>query len=86
MDTTYYHIIDLNLVGKEEEYVPYIYNKDSGWEVDRKNILMDRVMGYDKDGIGGSDMMLRVEKITEEAAGMLMPERQDAKDQIFKID
>ena len=47
MDTTYYHIIDLNLVGKEEEYVPYIYNKDSGWEVDSENILMDRVMGYD---------------------------------------
>ncbi len=74
MDTTYYHIIDLNLVGKEEEYVPYIYNKDSGWEVDRNNILMDRVMGYDKDGIGSSDMLLRAEKITEKAASKLISE------------
>lgn len=81
MDTTYYHIIDLNLVGKEEEYVPYIYNKDSGWEVDSENILMDRVMGYDASepkespyAIGNTYMMSRIEKITEEEANRLIAE------------
>lgn len=81
MDTTYYHIIDLNLVGKEEGYVPYIYNMDSGWEVDRKNILMDRVMGYDasepKDSpysIGNTYMMSCIEKITEEEANRFISE------------
>lgn len=75
MNTVYYHIIDLGLVGKEEGYVPYIYNKDVGWEVDRENILMDRITGYDafepKESpyvIGNTDILSRVEKISKEEA------------------
>lgn len=50
----YYFISDLNKVAKIENYVPYIYDKNNGWVVDNKNILMDRIMGYDGESIGNS--------------------------------
>lgn len=47
MIVKYYHIMDLDLLGKEEEFIPYLYQKEKGWIVDKEHILMDRVMGYD---------------------------------------
>lgn len=75
MDTAYYHILDLDVIGKEEGFVPYVYDKVNGWIIDQSNLLMDRVMGYDitetKDSpykIGNSDMTKRVKEISEEEA------------------
>lgn len=75
MAATYYYIVDLNYVGKEEDYVPYLYDPKRGWIVDRSNILMDRIIGYDdsepKDSpycLGCSEKMNLVEQISEEEA------------------
>ncbi len=70
--TAYYLINDLNIVGKEENFIPYIYDKDKGWVVDNNNILSDRLMGYDGEDIGCSDMLFRVDEITEEEANKLI--------------
>lgn len=76
---TYFFIKDLNVVGKEEDYIPYLFDKEEGWKVDNDNILMDRLMGYDDSEeagspyrMGNSDMMSRVDEITEEEANKLI--------------
>ena len=73
--TNYYLINDLNIIGKNEDFVPYLYDKCKWWIVDKDNILMDRLMGYDESEalgspyrIGNTDMMSRVNKITEDEA------------------
>lgn len=68
MEVVYYYIKDLNMVAKEEGYIPYIYKKGNGWIVDNDNILTDRLIGYDGDSIGSSDMLLEVEEISEQKA------------------
>lgn len=75
MSVTYYHIKDLNILGKEEDYIPYLYKPGKGWDVDNGSILMDRIMGYDDSelpgspyGIGNVDMMGRVKEISKEEA------------------
>lgn len=75
--TAYYLIKDLNKVGKLENFIPYIY--DNGWIIDSKNILMDRIMGYDEyepeDSpykIGNTSMLDKVEVITEEEAKAIL--------------
>ena len=75
MSVTYYRINDLDMLGKEEDYVPYLYKPGNGWVVDNDNILMDRVMGYDKSepdnspyGIGDLSMMERVTEINQKEA------------------
>lgn len=72
---TYYYISDLNIVGKEEEFIPYIYDKIKGWVVDQSNILIDRILGYDdtepEDStyrLGNLNMLDRITEITEEEA------------------
>lgn len=81
MNTVYYRIKDLNMIGKEEDYVPYLYKPGKGWIVDRDNILMDRIMGYDETEpsgshykIGNSNMMDRVEQISEKEAEKIISE------------
>lgn len=81
MSTVYYRIKDLNMVGKEEDYVPYLYKPGKGWIVDRDNILMDRIMGYDETEhskspykIGNSGMMNLVEQISEKEAEKIIAE------------
>lgn len=64
--TYYYCINDLDIVAKKEEYVPYLYQPDTVWIVDNKNIIDDRIIGYDGESIGSSDMLLRVDDITED--------------------
>lgn len=68
----YYFISDLNKVAKIENYVPYIYDKNNGWVVDNKNILMDRIMGYDGESIGNSSELFKVDIITEEQANKII--------------
>lgn len=82
MSVTYYRINDLDLLGKEEDFIPYLYKPEKGWTVDNDNILMDRIMGYDNSephnspyGIGNLSMMERVEEITEEEANIIMEQK-----------
>lgn len=72
MNPVYYHIIDLNIVGKEAEFVPYLFIKGKGWIVDEEHILSDRLIGYDVETIGSSDIMLRVKEVTEEEANNII--------------
>lgn len=64
----YYFLSDLNKVGKIDNYVPYLHDKEKGWVVDNDNILMDRVMGYDGESIGSSSDLFKIDEITEEEA------------------
>lgn len=75
MDKAYYLIKDLNLVGKEEDYIPYIFKNGEGWCVDSDRLLTDRIMGYDGDEekaspykIGNTDAIELIEEISEEKA------------------
>ncbi len=75
MSVTYYRIKDLDMLGKEEDYVPYLYKPGKGWVVDNDNILMDRIMGFDDSEpanspymIGNSSTMDLVEEISEKSA------------------
>jgi len=75
MSVTYYRIKDKDLLGKEEDYVPYLYKPGKGWVVDNDNILMDRVMGYDDSEpanspykIGSTSVLDLIEEISEKAA------------------
>ena len=64
----YFRIIDLDMIGKMSDYSYYIYALGKGWEANDDHLLSDRIIGYDFDRIGSSDMMNRVEVITEEEA------------------
>lgn len=71
----YYIILDLDLIGKIEESIPYIYDVEQGWVFDKKRLLTDRIIGYDASEpddspykIGNMDMMERVCKISREEA------------------
>lgn len=71
-ELTYFWLNDLKLVAKMEDYVSYIY-RNGKWEVDNDNIVNDRFIGYDpNEGIGNTDMLMRIEEITEEEAEKLI--------------
>ena len=72
--TAYYWINDLKIVGKKENHIPYIYDKEKGWVIEPDHILSDRIIGYDGYEIGCSDMLFRVDHITEEEAMKLINE------------
>ena len=63
----FYFLNDLQKVGKIEDFVPYLHDKGKGWMVENDNLLMDRIVGYDGESIGSSDLF-KVEEITEEQA------------------
>lgn len=75
MSVTYYRINDLDLLGKEEDYVPYLYKPGKGWVVDNDNVLMDRIMGFDESEpakspykTGNTSIMELVEEISQKEA------------------
>lgn len=69
---TYYWIKDLKLVAKTENYVSYIY-RNGVWERDDNHIVSDRVIGYEPgEGIGNTDMLMKIDEISEEEAERLM--------------
>ena len=73
-ELTFFWINDLKLVAKMENYVSYIY-RNGKWEVDKDNIVNDRFIGYDpNEGIGNTDMLIRIDEITEKEAEKLMKE------------
>lgn len=67
-ETAFYYINDLKLVAKMENFIPYVYDKKGGWQVDNNNCLMDRLMGYDDDEIGSTSELVKIEEISEEEA------------------
>ena len=65
----YYKILDKNIIGRQDSMFDcYIYDSKKGWVWDKDRILMDRIIGYDGDSIGSTDMMLRIEQISEKEA------------------
>ncbi|WP_333648022.1 hypothetical protein [Lacrimispora sp.] len=75
MNVTFYRIKDLGLLGKEEDYVPYLYKAGKGWVVDNDNILMDRIMGFDESEpakspykTGNTSIIELVEEISQKEA------------------
>lgn len=57
----------------------YIYDTEKGWIPDDKNILMDRIIGYDATepsdspyGIGNTDILSCVDEITEDEANAII--------------
>ncbi|WP_313583333.1 hypothetical protein [Lacrimispora sp.] len=79
MSVTYYRIKDLDLLGKEEDYVPYLYKLGKGWVVDHDNVLMDRIMGYDESEpanspykIGNTSMLDLVKEISQKEADKII--------------
>lgn len=65
----YFKILDKDLIGRQDSMFDcFIFDPKQGWVWDSERILMDRIIGYDVDGVGSSDMMSRIEKITEQEA------------------
>ena len=61
-DTVYYYLNDLDIIGKDENFVCYIYVKEEGWKVDNDNLVMDRIMDY------GLALWASIDDITEDQA------------------
>lgn len=72
MGVAYYKILDLNILAKIQDFMPYLYDKRDGWKIDNDNILMDRVMGYEESSIGNTDMLDKIIEITEDEAEKLI--------------
>lgn len=68
MDAQFYYLNDLKVVGKMQDFVPYLYDRERGWQVDNDNLLMDRLVGYDGETIGGTMALLQIEEISAERA------------------
>lgn len=60
---TYYKIHDLNLLGKKEKGILYVYINGT-WKMDDDNIVSDRLIGYDDESIGSSTIF-DIDEITE---------------------
>lgn len=71
----YYYINDLEKVGKiMGSNVHYLYNTEKGWIMDSENIIMDRLIGYDGERIGSSEMLFRIDEISEVEANKKIEE------------
>ncbi len=68
----YYLIKDLNKLGKLQDSIPYIFEKGQGWIPDHKNILMDRIVGYDGESLGCMSMLSQIDAIDEDVAQRIM--------------
>jgi hypothetical protein len=64
-ETHYYFILDLQRLAKMEGCIPFLYEPCTGWVMDKKGLLTDRI-------IGSAAMLLSVEEIPEEKALALM--------------
>ena len=78
-ETTYYLILE-RIVGKQENGVYYLF-EDGEWQIDRRCMIMDRLMGYDPSeppgspyGIGNGAIMDEIEDISYERAMELIGE------------
>lgn len=72
MDKVIYYLIMQRRLGKKDGDRFYLYN-DGTWVPDEKNIIMDRLMGYDPYddspyGFGSLSIMDEIEEIPEDRA------------------
>jgi hypothetical protein len=68
--SAYYRIKDKGLIGRQDGRLGcYLFRPGVGWVPD-DHILTDRLIGYDEfdHEIGNTDMLFRVEEISEEQA------------------
>ena len=71
-ETQYYYIKDLNLFAKGTGISNYYILKNGKWVEDKKHLVSDRLIGYDpyedvpEYGIGNTEIMRTIEKITKE--------------------
>lgn len=74
MDGLVYYFImnDLNKIGKMEDYVYYIYEKQIGWVLDINHLLSDRLVGYDGYFVGSSNMLSKIDEISEEEVNKMI--------------
>jgi hypothetical protein len=76
MDEVIYYLIMKNRLGKKDANGYYLYI-DGTWVPDRKNVIMDHLMGYDPYddspyGFGSLSIMDEIEEITESRAIQIM--------------
>ena len=63
----------MNLIGRQDGIFDcYIYDAEKGWIPDDDHILMDRIIGYNEESAGSSDMLFRLDEITEEQANEII--------------
>lgn len=72
MDKVIYYLIMQRRLGKKDGDRFYLYN-DGTWVPDEKNVIMDRLMGYDPYddspyGFGSLSIMDEIEEIPEDCA------------------
>lgn len=72
MDKVIYYLIMQRRLGKKNGDRFYLYN-DGTWVPDEKNVIMDRLMGYDPYddspyGFGSLSIMDEIEEIPEDRA------------------
>lgn len=72
MDKVIYYLIIQRRLGKKDGDRFYLYN-DGTWVPDEKNVIMDRLMGYDPYddspyGFGSLSIMDEIEEIPEDRA------------------
>lgn len=72
MDKVIYYLIVQRRLGKKDGDRFYLYN-DGTWVPDEKNVIMDRLMGYDHYddspyGFGSLSIMDEIEEIPEDRA------------------
>lgn len=76
MDKVIYYLIKEKRLGKKDGDGYYLYIEGS-WVPDRKNVIMDRLMGYDPYddspyGFGSLSIMDEIEEIPESRAKEIM--------------
>lgn len=63
--TVYYKLIDLNTVAKDDGKTTYIFDGATGkWEVDRNQIVADRIHETDGESIGKCEQISQAEAQT----------------------
>ena len=76
MDEVVYYLIKKRRLGKKDGGRYYLYT-DGAWVPDSKNVIMDRLMGYDPYddspyGFGSLSIMDEIEEIPENLAKQIM--------------
>ena len=65
----YLRIKDKGIIGRQDGmFECFVFVPGKGWEQDKDNLLMDRIIGYDGEEIGNTDTMNEIEEISEEDA------------------
>lgn len=72
MEPHFYYIMDLKLLAKIENCLPYLFSQVNGWIPDMRDVLMDRILENLCDIASGASMFLYVEEISETKARSMM--------------